>query len=229
MRILLTSAAAIALAAPAFADGHEAGESHEAAAVDIAAPAGTYRLDATHASLTWRVTHLGLARYTGRFIDFDATLQFDPENVENISVSASINPASVETDYSDIAPERRRDVDFDAEIADQAFNAGEFPVITFESVAVNINNNHLTAGDEHGGLAHAAVEGELSFNGVTAPVTLHVTLNGALAEHPFVGVGALGFSARGVLNRSEFGVDDWAGSVADDVLIEIEAEFIQQP
>ncbi len=219
MRTLLASAAVIALAAPAFAQDDAVAD-----APAIEAPAGTYGLDATHASVTWRVLHLGLARYTGRFTDFDATLQWDPENLENISVSATINPASIETDYDDISPERRRDVDFDQELRDEAFRVGEFPEATFQSTSVTL------AEDEHeGGLAHAVVEGDLTLLGVTAPVSLHVTLNGALAEHPFAGVGALGFSAEGSFDRTAFGLDNWQGSVASDVTIEIEAEFIQRP
>jgi len=35
-----------------------------------------YKLDKTHASLTWRVKHLGLSNYTARFTQFDADLKW---------------------------------------------------------------------------------------------------------------------------------------------------------
>ena len=47
-----------------------------ASAADI--PAGTYTLDRSHASLIFRVNHLGFSNYTARFKRFDAKLQFDP-------------------------------------------------------------------------------------------------------------------------------------------------------
>ena len=47
---------------------------------------GAYTLDKTHASLLWKINHLGFSSYIGRFNDFDATLDFDPENVENLQI-----------------------------------------------------------------------------------------------------------------------------------------------
>lgn len=38
-------------------------------------PAGTYSLDRTHASLLFRVDHMGFSMYTARFTDFNAQLQ----------------------------------------------------------------------------------------------------------------------------------------------------------
>ena len=43
-------------------------------------PAGSYKLDREHASLIFRVNHLGFSNYTARFKRFDATLEFDPKN-----------------------------------------------------------------------------------------------------------------------------------------------------
>ena len=43
-------------------------------------PAGAYTLDKAHASLIFRVNHIGFSNYTRRFKRFDAKLQFDPAN-----------------------------------------------------------------------------------------------------------------------------------------------------
>ena len=48
----------------------------EAPGADL--PAGTYRLDKTHASLVFQVNHLGFSDYTGAFEDFDVMLELDP-------------------------------------------------------------------------------------------------------------------------------------------------------
>lgn len=217
MRYLLASAAAIALCAPALGQ-------------EINVPAGTYGLDATHASVTFRVMHFGLARYTARFTDIDATLVFDPENPENISLTAEVNPASIETDYDDIDPARRRDVDFDEELRSERFlGVAEFPTATFQSTSVTVLEDEGEDGDEDGGgLARASVEGDLTLHGVTLPVTFEVTLNGALEEHPFAGVAALGFSGYGVIDRSAFGVEA-PPPVGTEVELLLEAEFFEQP
>ena len=48
--------------------------------VETPSPAGTYRLDKSHASLVFKVDHIGFSNYTGQFRAFDATLTFDPAN-----------------------------------------------------------------------------------------------------------------------------------------------------
>ncbi|MEL6872384.1 MAG: YceI family protein, partial [Pseudomonadota bacterium] len=48
--------------------------------------AGTYKLDRAHASLVWKVNHLGLSFYTARFDTFDATLDINPDEARVRSV-----------------------------------------------------------------------------------------------------------------------------------------------
>ena len=66
--------------------------------------------------------------------------------------------------------------------------------------------------------------GDLTFHGVTKPVTLDVIFNG-------VGSGMIplqtrtGFSASTTIKRSEFGVGKYAPLIGDDVTLNIEVEF----
>jgi len=69
--------------------------------------------------------------------------------------------------------------------------------------------------------------GDLTLKGVTAPITLDVTFNGG-GNDLLRGGYIVGFSAQGAFNRTTFGVDRFAGIVANDVTIEIEAEFIRR-
>ena len=59
-------------------------------------PAGEYRLDPSHASLIFRVNHLGFSHFTSQFRKFDATLMLDPKHPENSRVTATIDPRSIE-------------------------------------------------------------------------------------------------------------------------------------
>lgn len=184
------------------------------AEVKVDAPAGTYKIDPTHASLTWKVDHLGLAKYTARFTKIDATLTFDPAHPEQTAVSASIDPASVRTDFP--YPEKK---DFDKELAtgDQWFNNAKFPAIVFTSTKV-----------EKTGERTAKMHGDLNFLGVSKPVVLDVTYNGSMKEHPYAKAGAIGFSAVGNIKRSDFGMKNGIPHIGDDVQIAIEAEFFEQ-
>lgn len=184
------------------------------------ARAGAYKLDKAHASLLFRVDHLGFSKYTARFRRFDADLRFDPAKPAAMSVSATIDPGSLETDYPDPAK-----LDFNAELRGSKFlDTVQFPAITFRSTAIE-----LTAANT------ARVAGELGLHGVTRPMTLDVTFNGGYAGHPMDPQSRIGFSARGVLKRSEFGMaygipaQGSTMGVSDAVEVLIEAEFNGPP
>lgn len=199
----LTLGALVALAAPAAAQ-MPAPQPRALAQMQ----AGTYVLDLAHASVTWRVKHMGIAWYTGRFAKFESTMQLDPANPTRSSVTVSIDPRSVRTEFP--SPER---INFDEKIAKEALQADKNPAITFRSTrleATGPNTGRMT--------------GDLTLAGVTKPVTLDVTFNGGL-DHPFEKVPLVGFSARGSFNRSEFGVRNWIPVVGDEVQLIIEAEY----
>src|SRR6476620_11618378 len=61
-------------------------------------PAGDYTLDKAHATLIFRVDHLGFSHYTARFTRFDATLRLDPASPATARLEASIDPASLTAD-----------------------------------------------------------------------------------------------------------------------------------
>ena len=176
-------------------------------------PSGTYTLDKTHASLTWKVSHLGLSNYTARFTNFDATIELNPTEPTKSSVTATIDPTSIETDYPH--PEKK---DFDKKLIEKEewFNAGKFAEISFTSTS-------LTKTGENTG----KLMGDLTFLGETNPVTLDVTFNKALAVQPFAQKPALGFSATGSLKRSEWGMNTYVPNIGDNVDIIIEAEFFK--
>lgn len=179
----------------------------------IKAPSGTYKLDKTHASVTWRVNHLGLSMYTARFTEMDAVIEFDAAKPENSKVSATINPASVETDYP--YPQKE---DFDAKLrGEKFFEVSKYAGITFKSTKIELSGKDT-----------GKITGDLSFLGQTKPITLDVKLNGAMEAHPMSKQPALGFSAKGIVQRSQFGMTHLLPFIGDNVEVIIEMEF-QQP
>ncbi len=231
MRTFLLSVSAIALAAcgaPAASDSTPAAPAASVAEATAGpadapapelGPAGTYDLDPTHASLTWKVNHFGLSNYTARFTGISGTLVFDPENLSASSLEVSVDPASVETDYpADFKaghPDSPFDT-FDQEISesDAYFNSTVFPAITFKSTEITPT-----------GANTGTVTGDLTFRGVTKPVTLDVTYNGT-ASFPWApDQPKIGFSATGSLKRSDFGLDIMVPSLGDEVDLLIEVEF----
>jgi polyisoprenoid-binding protein YceI len=45
-------------------------------------PAGEYKIDLSHASIVWKVSHLGLSNYVARFAEFDATIDYNSNDIE---------------------------------------------------------------------------------------------------------------------------------------------------
>ncbi len=207
-------------AASAVADGATQAAPAPAAPTPVStgAPAGEYRLDKYHASLVFKVNHIGYSEYTGSFDNFDAALAFDPAAPEKMTVSATIDVGSLDIPTP---PDGFLD-----ELKGQVWlNAVEFPSMTFRSTKVT-----LTGPDT------AWIDGELSFRGVTAPVALDAAFNGGYAGFPPYDPNArIGFSATGSLKRSVFGVvfgiptKEAPVGVSDDVSFEIEAEFNGPP
>lgn len=173
--------------------------------------AGVYSIDPNHTSIVWKVSHLGLSQYTARFLDIDGTLKFDPESPTESVIEITIDPASVHTGFPDPDTE---DFDHDLGYEEIWFNANEFPEIKFSSTAIDIGDG-----------SKGTVTGELEFLGVTKPITLDVTFNGAIPEKPRTRESALGFSATGSIKRSDWGLDTYVGPIGDAVDLLIEAEF----
>lgn len=170
----------------------------------VALRAGGYRLDPHHASLLFKINHLGFSNYVGRFERFDASLDFDTADPSAAVIDASIDMTSL-----DIA-----DDEFAATLTGPDwFDAARFPQAVFRSTSI------VTTGDNKG-----TMTGDLTLHGVTHPVTLEVTFNGG-AQDILRGGYVVGFSAHGTINRDDFGVDRFDGVISDEVKIEIEAEF----
>ncbi len=185
--------------------------------VTTEAPSGAYVLDKMHATLLFRVNHLGFSHYTGRFSRFDATLQLDTANPAASTLTATVDPTSLTVEN----PPRG----FEAELrGPQWLDAAKFRDITFKSTSVTLT-----------GANTAKITGDFTLHGVTKPVVLDATFNGGYAGHPMDPHGRIGFSAKGTLKRSDFGIaygipaPGTTMGVSDDVEVIIEAEFNGPP
>ena len=181
------------------------------------APAGTYKLDKAHASLDFRVNHIGFSNYSARFTTFDAELQFDPANPTASAVTVTIDPRSLALPTPPAGF-------LDTLLSEKWLGAAAFPQMTFRSTKIE-----LTAANT------ARITGDLTLKGATVPVVLDATFNGGYAGHPYDPAARIGFSAKGSLKRTAFGVSESVpapGStmgVSDDVEIIVEAEFNGPP
>lgn len=172
------------------------------------APSGRYEEDGPHTSVTWRIDHFGLSRYTARFTGAKAVLDWNREKPAQSALTVEIDPRLVRTDFP--FPEVE---DFDAKIGAGAdFLAGSPIRFVSERIVVD--------GDRTG-----RVFGQLTMRGQSHPAVMDVTFNGSMAEHPIEKVAKLGFSGHMRIKRSEWGLTFAIPALGDEVDVAIETEF----
>ncbi len=172
---------------------------------DTAGQAATWRIDATHSELLFRVRHI-VSRVTGTFTDWEGTLTADAANWNAGTVSVTVRTASISTNN------QRRDTHLRS--AD-FFDVEKFPTMTFKSTKVNF-----------GAELPSSVEGNLTLLGVTKPVTLTVTSFHCM-PHPMLKKDACGANATTKIKRSEFNAGKNAPYVSDEVTLTIPVEAVK--
>lgn len=159
-----------------------------------------YAVDAMHAGVTFKVSHLGLSWTHGRFNDISGGFRIDTDPAK-CAFALTINAASIDT-ANQKRDDHLRSPDF--------FNVKQFPTITFQSTAVKA----IKDGYE--------VTGNFNMHGVTKPMAF-VLVGGRAAEFP-KGVLRTGFSTALVLKRSDFGINKFGDAVGDDIHVAISFE-----
>jgi polyisoprenoid-binding protein YceI len=146
--------------------------------------AGDWTVDAAHSGVHFKVRHLGLSNVRGRFDEFDATLHVG-ETLDDVSVTATVALSSVNTNQAD-RDAHLRSTDF--------FGVESNPTLEFRSTRIT------GGGDEY------QLEGELTINGITKPVSFPVEFSG-VDVYPMDGSQHAGFYAETTVNRNDYGVD----------------------
>jgi polyisoprenoid-binding protein YceI len=183
-----------------------------------APPAGTYQIEKAHASLLFRVNHMGFSTYTTRFSRFDASLTFDPNNIAASKLVATVDAASLQMDE---APKMCLDI----VLGPQMLDVKKYPKIVFRSEKIRMT-----------GAKSFDIVGTLELHGVTHPLVLNATYNGGYAGMAEMDPHArIGFSAHGAFKRSDFGIaygvpaPGTTMGVGDTIDFSIEAEFSGPP
>lgn len=169
--------------------------------------AGQYVLDPNHASLTWKLNHLGFSTFVGKFNEFDASLDFDPENIEDAALEVVINTASLDVNIPEFEEELRGDNWFDVATYPQA-------VFRTTSFVESIDEDTFV------------FEGDLTLLGETAPVVLEINFHGG-GRNFLTRSYTVGFSGSASFLRSDYGLDRFTSfGVGDEIELEIHVEFM---
>lgn len=165
---------------------------------------GHYVLDPHHTTVLFKVNHMGLSTFVGRFNHIEASLDFDPKNPSAAKLSAVVYTESIDVNNADFTDTLKGKTWFDS---------ATYPHATFITTQVE---------QIDGGTMR--FNGELTLLGVSQPVVLAIHFNGA-ADNLLTGRYTLGFSASSIIKRSDFGMKQYIPAIGDDVELEIHAEF----
>ncbi len=172
----------------------------------------TYSIDTTHSEIDFSVRHMVFAKVRGQFKGWSASLAYDGSDPLKASVQVDVDAASIDT----------REAQRDGHLRSGDFlDAEKFPKMTFKSKRIE------RAGDKRYKLT-----GDLTIRDQTHELTLDVEQTGA-GKDPW-GNQRLGFSAKGALNRSEWGLkwnqvlETGGMLVSDKVEIEVEVQVVEK-
>lgn len=177
-------------------------------AVPKAVVADTYVIDTegSHASINFKIRHLGFSWLTGRFDKFSGTFDYDPENPGASKISVDIDTASVNSNHAK-RDKHLRDPDF--------LDVANHPKASFVSTGVKVT-----------GEGTADVTGNLTLHGVTKEVVIKATHIGG-GDDPWGGY-RHGFSGTTSLKLKDFGIDFNLGPSAESVDLELHVEGVKQ-
>ena len=172
--------------------------------------AAKFKVDHPHTNIGFSVKHMVVAKTTGSFNDFTASLELDPADLSSFKVMATIQAASIDTN-NDQRDNHLRSADF--------LDVANHPTITFVSSSLStMDGKHVLHGD-------------LTIRGVTQSVEIPLELVGPVMA---MGNTVVGFAGTLTINRHDFGVswsralDNGGLVVAEEVNIEVNGEFIME-
>lgn len=167
-----------------------------------------WEIDTAHSAINFTINHF-FTPVDGTFEDYDATVLFDPEDLEGSRLDVTIPVTSINTRND------RRDGHLQSE---DFFNAERWPNISFVSNTIESRGNN-----------EFVAIGELTIRDVTRDFELPFTLQGVM-DHPMQdNTVVAGIVADAQLMRTDFGVGvgDWAATavVGDEVNIRLNLEL----
>jgi polyisoprenoid-binding protein YceI len=163
-----------------------------------------YQIDRGHSTVAFSIRHL-VSRTTGKFTQFEGTINYDPATPKKTTVEATIQTASIDTE-NQRRDDHLRGADF--------FDVEKYPQITFKS----------TSAEQKGEMI--LVTGDLTMHGKTKSIKMPVEILG-LGKHPRRGTPLGGFETELRLLCSDYGVnsyENFASVLGDEVKVTITIE-----
>ncbi len=173
-----------------------------------ASQAADYTIDTkgAHASINFRIQHLGFSWLVGRFDQFSGNFSYDEKAPEASKVSVEIDTASVSSNHAE-RDKHLRNTDF--------LDVAKFPKATFVSKSVTPSAD-----------GKAKIVGDFTLRGVTKEVTIDAAYVGGGAD-PWGGT-RVGFTGTTKIALADYGINFNLGPASKEVELSLEVEGVQK-
>lgn len=167
--------------------------------------AGTYHVDRTHSTVIFRIEHLNVAQFYGRFRHISGTFSFNDEQPEKSFIKVSIETGSLKTDHGSRDQEIK---------SSRMLDEAKYPSIDFvsrEIKKVSEKNYQVT--------------GDLTLHGVTRSITVALEHGGEGRSR--MGVRS-GIHTIFTIKRSDYGLDMVPSVLGDEVQLIVSLEGVRR-
>lgn len=173
-----------------------------AMATTPASAAETFTVDPVHSSVVFRIKHLDVSYFHGRFNNISGSFTLDPADPAQAKFDFTVKADSLDTGID------KRDQHVKGP---DLFNVRQFPTITFQSTKVAA-----------AGKGAYQVTGNLTLHGVTKPVTVTIEPTGTgkgMKGEPLAGV-----ETTFTIRRSDFQMTGMSPMLGDEVRLTVSVE-----
>lgn len=158
-----------------------------------------------HASVNFKIQHLGYSWLTGRFEKFSGDYVYDADALSNSRISVKIDTASVSTNHAE-RDKHLRSADF--------LNVKKFPEAKFVSTAITGSDDSMQ------------VKGQFTLNGVTRDMVIEARKVGE-GKDPWGGYRS-GFSGTTSFKLADYKISKDLGPASAEVFLELHIEGVRK-
>jgi polyisoprenoid-binding protein YceI len=159
-----------------------------------------------HASIQFKISHLGYSWLLGRFNDFDGKFSYDDKKPNKAKIEVNINTKSVDSNHAE-RDKHLRGSDF--------LDVAKFPQAKF-----------VSTGYKEGADGKAKLTGKFTLHGVTKDIVIDVTKIGA-GKDPWGGY-RRGFEGKTRIALKDYGITKNLGPASAELDLLLNIEGIKQ-
>lgn len=169
--------------------------------------ADKYRIDTqgAHASINFKIKHLGYSWLTGRFNDFKGTFTYNARSPDKSHIEVTVKTSSIDSAHAERDKHLR---------GKKFLHVRKYPEAKFVSTSYKQTSK-----------SSGILKGNLSLHGVTRPVSMKIKQIGA-GRDPWGGF-RRGFETRFNIRLHDYGIKHKLGSVSEELELTIYIEGIK--